>query len=360
VLVITSAGCNALDYALAAPRSVHAVDANPRQTALLELKLAGIRGLDHDDFFQVFGLGAHPRFAHLYRRHLRARLSPAAQAFWDGHQHWFGGRGWRRSLYFRGLSGLVARIFTSYIAARPALRRALDGLFTAPDLDRQRAIYDQQVAPLLWTRHLLWLLSRQATMSLLGVPGAQRDEVRRAHDDGIAGFIRASVANVFRELPVGDNYFWRVYLRGSYAPDCCPRYLTRDGFAALRGGLVDRIIPHTTTVADLLARRDAAPQGYSRYVLLDHMDWMAHRRPDDLRSEWDLLLARARPGARAIFRSAHADAGYLDSVQVAVPGGRRRLNDVLTYDRPLAASLHRRDRVGTYGGFHIADLPGHG
>jgi hypothetical protein len=31
VLVITSAGCNALDYALLAPRRIHAVDANPRQ-----------------------------------------------------------------------------------------------------------------------------------------------------------------------------------------------------------------------------------------------------------------------------------------------------------------------------------------
>ena len=60
VLVITSAGCNALDYALLAPRRIHAVDANPRQTALLELKLAGVRALDFDDFFRLFGEGFHP------------------------------------------------------------------------------------------------------------------------------------------------------------------------------------------------------------------------------------------------------------------------------------------------------------
>ena len=46
VLVITSAGCNALDYALTEPRHVYAVDMNPRQNALLELKIAGIRPLD--------------------------------------------------------------------------------------------------------------------------------------------------------------------------------------------------------------------------------------------------------------------------------------------------------------------------
>ena len=44
--MITSAGCNALDYLLDEPRQVHAVDVNPKQNALLELKLSAIRNLD--------------------------------------------------------------------------------------------------------------------------------------------------------------------------------------------------------------------------------------------------------------------------------------------------------------------------
>ncbi len=51
VLVITSAGCNALDYALLGAR-VLAVDQNPRQNHLLELKRAGIRALDFESFFR--------------------------------------------------------------------------------------------------------------------------------------------------------------------------------------------------------------------------------------------------------------------------------------------------------------------
>ena len=57
VLVITSAGCNALDYALAGPKQVVAVDMNPRQNALLDLKLAAIRNLQYEDFFAMFGDG---------------------------------------------------------------------------------------------------------------------------------------------------------------------------------------------------------------------------------------------------------------------------------------------------------------
>ncbi len=57
VMMITSAGCNALDYALKSPARIHCVDVNPRQNALLELKQQCIRKLDYDDFFAFFGRG---------------------------------------------------------------------------------------------------------------------------------------------------------------------------------------------------------------------------------------------------------------------------------------------------------------
>ena len=65
VLVITSAGCNALDYALSGA-SVLAVDVNPRQNHLLELKRAGIRALDFEAFFDLFGHGGSGRAREIY------------------------------------------------------------------------------------------------------------------------------------------------------------------------------------------------------------------------------------------------------------------------------------------------------
>ena len=353
VLVITSGGCNALDYALCGPRRVWAVDANPRQTALLELKLAGIRSLDYDDFFSIFGEGRHPAFRQLYRDKLRAHLSPIARRWWDDHGHWFAPRDQRSSFYFHGLSGLVARLMRTWFDWRPSLRRAVNDLFAATTLEEQRTIYDTRVEPLLWTGPMRWLLSRQATMSLMGVPCNQTREVERAHSDGIAGFIRAAMAAVFRHLPVWSNYFWSVYIRGSYTRTCCPEYLRDKNFHALKAGLVDRVQPVTDTVTGLLARGTVRP---SRFVLLDHMDWMADRRPADLAVEWEHILACAAPKARAIFRSAHADPHWLDPIAVGGAGRGRRLGEILQYDRPLAAVLHRQDRVGTYGGFHIADI----
>jgi len=350
VLVITSAGCNALDYALAGPARVHAVDANPRQSALLELKLAAIRRLEFEDFFMLFGDGRHPQFDWIYRDVLRAELSPFAQQWWDRHGRWFCEADPRDSFYFHGLAGLVARGFRGYLSLRPELRRAVQNLLEAQSLAEQQEIYDRRVQPLMWTPGMNWTLSRQITMSFLGVPHPQRKEVQRQHENGVAGFVREAIEYVFRQLPVWNNYFWSLYLRGRYTPECCPEYLKAENFAALKGGLADNVEVHTGTVTEFL---HGTQERISRFVLLDHMDWMSCYHPEALVEEWQAILARASAQARIIFRSAHLRPAYIDDLRLE---GGRSLRDTLDFRDGLARALQPLDRVHTYAGFHIADV----
>lgn len=350
VLVITSAGCNALDYALQEPRRIHAVDANPRQNALLELKIAGIRRLGFDDYFAIFGEGYHANFADLYRTRLRAELSDFARDWWDRHAHWFTSA--RGSFYFHGLSGLVARGARAYFATRPRLRRAMAELLQARDLGEQQAIYDERIAPRLWNKPVNWIISRQFVMSLLGVPYPQRKLVEAQHDDGVSGFIRGAVRYVFRQLPLADNYFWHVYMTGRYRRDCCPEYLKQENFARLQGGLVDRIETHTTTITRFLRGHDTP---ISRFVLLDHMDWMSSCHPAALVEEWEAIRLRAAPGARILLRSAQARPAYLDEIRIGPE--QARLRETFRFLDAEADALQPRDRVHTYAGFVIADVP---
>lgn len=352
VLVITSAGCNALDYALQGPRKVYAVDANPRQTALLELKMAGIRGLEFDDFFALFGTGFHPGVRALYQSVLRPQLSAFAQTYWDRRIGWFCSR--QDSFYFHGLAGFVARGFRTYFRLRPQLARPIAELFAAQSLEEQRAIYQERIARELWTPVINWVLNRQLTMSLLGVPHPQRRLVEKQHPEGVAGFVRDAIEYVFQHLPVQDNYFWRVYLTGSYTRDCCPAYLSQAGFSALKAGQVDCIEAHTCTVTEFL---DAGREPISRFVLLDHMDWMSSYHPAALIEEWNAILERAAPDARILLRSAHAMPPFLDWLRVGP--GQRRLDQLFDFDHATAARLQLQDRVHTYAGFIIADLKRH-
>jgi len=350
-MVISSAGCNVLDYALTGPKRIHAVDANPRQTALLELKLAGIRQLQHGDFFRVFGQGSHPQFRELYFDALRYELSAFAQSYWDRNQGWFSAKNPQHGFYYRGLSGTVARAFRGYLDLNPTLRDSVEALFDAPTLDHQRELYDSRIKPYFWSRLINWTLARQVTMSMLGVPHPQRKEVQAQHAGGVAGFVRECIEYVARELPLSSNYFYSVYVRGAYTPDCCPEYLKPANFALLKAGFADRIVPHTTTVTQFLRTNE---ERISKYVLLDHMDWMAGYHPDLLIEEWDFILKRAAPDARLIFRSAHARPRYLDSITVGT--ARQRLADVLYFHDDWARELTLQDRVHTYAGFHIADI----
>jgi S-adenosylmethionine-diacylglycerol 3-amino-3-carboxypropyl transferase len=347
LLVITSAGCNVLDYALLGPRRIHAVDANPRQTALLELKIAAVRALQFDDFFLVFGRGFHPQFKDLYRRLLRDQLSGFARTYWDQRLAWFTSR--RGSFYFHGLSGLVACCFRAYLALRPRLAADVDALFAASCTQEQRRIYDERIAAELWSAPLRWALSSQFTLSLLGVPHPQRREVEAQHAGGVAGYVRESLEYVLRELPIWTNYFWRLYLHGRYTSECCPEYLKEANFAALKAGLVEKIVTHTCTVTDFLRGTD---ERISKFVLLDHMDWMAGHHPQALAEEWTEIFAQAAPGARVIFRSAHARPRYLETI--AMHG--MRLIERLSFHENLARELSRQDRVHTYAGFHICDV----
>ena len=305
--------------------------------------------LAHDDFFRIFGEGTHPKIGPIYHELLRPHLTPFAQAWWDRHHHWFADP--RQPLFFHGLSGLVARGFRRYLAMRPALREAVHAIFDAPDLETQRAHYDERIAPLLWGKPVDWVLSRQFTMSLLGVPFAQRRQVEAQHAHGVAGFVRESVEYVFRELPARDNYFWSVYVRGHYTPACCPQYLKPLPFARLKRGLVERIRLHTDTVTQFLRRTPAKP---TRFVLLDHMDWMSGYRPQALEEEWREIERTASPGALVLFRSAHRDPPYLATLHV----GGSPIRERLAFDDARAERLTREDRVHTYAGFHIARFPG--
>ena len=353
LLVITSAGCNALDYLLAGCGEVHTVDMNPIQNALLEFKRAAILGLDHSDFFQLFGDGRSLRAKEMYKDAIRPLLPQYARDYWDRHLYFFSGKGWRDSFFFRGTSGLVARLVSFNLLRIGNLRPSLEAMINAPDLATQEEIYKERISRKLWTPWMRWFLKQRMTMTLLGVPGHQLEQITTQYPGGLFQFIKDRLEHVLVKLPLKNNYFWRVYLEGRYSRDCCPEYLKPENYQALRG-MMRQLHIHTGKVTDVVR---ASKNPFSRYVLLDHMDWMSHHDPVGLAEEWTELLGKATPNARALFRSAGLKVDFLDNLQVTHRGTQQRLGGLLKTNESLASELHERDRVNTYGSFHIVDLP---
>ena len=213
----------------------------------------------------------------------------------------------------------------------------------------------------------MWFfMNRDATLSLLGVPPAQRRQVETQYEGGILKFAHDCVETVFSCLPLADNYFWRVYMQGQYTPGCCPEYLKPENFERLKGGLADRIEVYTDSVQGFLEQND---RPFSRFVLLDHMDWLACGLLPALEQEWQWIVRRAAAGTRIIWRSGGLRTDFVDRLTVHAGGRQREVGELLTHHRHWAARLapavprpHLRQLLYRRPGhmktfcFYIADL----
>jgi len=117
--------------------------------------------------------------------------------------------------------------------------------------------------------------------------------------------------------------------------------------------LIDNISTHTDSVQGFLEKHDGQ---ISKYILLDHMDWLSDHFFPLLESEWQAIVDRAAPNTRLIWRSGGLETDFIDKVEVTRDGKQQKITSMLTYNSQLSDELHEKDRVHTYGSFYIADL----
>lgn len=340
IVMLTSAGCNALDYLLDNPLQIHCVDANPTQNALLEFKKALFKENDYARLWQFFGRGYDEKAHISYHRDVRRHLSASAKRFWDYHINYFSKTSAEGSFYYHGTSGKIAHMIRKRIMYKNLYGTILD-LLNSNTLEEQ-TYHFQEVENQLWSAFYKWLIKRNATMALLGVPVTQRDMIEQENNGGLFSFIEKSLRHVFTERPIEDNYFWRVYLTGSYSQACCPNYLKSDHFLEIRNQ-INKVKLHDSYLNNFLKKN---PGSYTHYVLLDHQDWLANSNPDLLAEEWKNILKNSIPGTKILFRSAGTESAFLPDF----------VNERVRFHKDKTEQLHSLDRVGTYAGTFLAEV----
>lgn len=341
VVMLTSAGCNALDYLLDDPASIDCVDVNPRQNALLQLKTTLFQYCDHSTLYDFFGNGHHPEAKDVFQDVLHSRLEGYARDYWEKHLHFFKGKGLRNTFYWYGSAGSAAFLIKKMIETQPETRHLIQRLFECTDLETQRTLYFR-LEPRILNAFTRWLFNRHAFQSMLGVPQAQQNLAKKTFSDGMYGYIKHCFRKVFTEISISDNYFWRVYLLGGYSADCSPNYLKKQYFNFLQER-VNRIATHTLTLSQFLQKH---PGKYTHFILLDHQDWMAAQNPAALQEEWSLILQNSAPNARILLRSAAFEVDFIPDF----------VYQKVSFDQALAAKTESYDRVGTYASVMIGAL----
>jgi len=339
IVMITSAGCNALDYALDEPNSINCIDMNYRQNALLELKKAFFKNSNFEHLFQFFGEGVHDKPSFFYDTALRHHLPAYAQSFWDKKiDAYFTSNRIKPSFYFHGTSGTFARLFGFYMRARRSMYEKVQQLLEAPNLEIQKYWYDL-VEPQVIGRFVKWAMKQQFTLNMLGIPRSQARLVEEEYPGGIVGFISDALRHIFTELPIRENYFWRLYINGQYTKECCPNYLKEENFESLKEQ-IHKVNTYTTTISQFLKDH---PKAYSHYILLDHQDWLAAHDIPALEEEWHLILKNSRPGTKILLRSGAMRIDFFPDF----------VKERVVFEQEKTKEQHFEDRVGTYGSVYL-------
>ncbi len=331
ILMITSAGDNALSYLLEEPASIDCVDINPRQNALLEFKTLLFRTGNYELLSALFVAGKTPYSRDIYHC-MRPHLSENAAAFWDYMIGCFkpGGKGF----YYSALSGRFALILKEFIRAKK-LSGLIHELIHAPQAEQRQKLYER-IRKKLWSGPSGKLWQWPGLLSLGGIPYEQKVAIGNMND-----FMDRVFRTVFVRQSARHNYFWRLYLNGYYTEEYRPDYLMRPHFDQIRSG-VDRVSAHTGSVSAYLSRTQ---KRFSHFVLLDHMDWLASSDPGELHREWKQIFRHAEEGATVLFRSAWAKPDFLPEWV---------LNRLEFF--PIEPGVLEKDRVGTYPGTFLASI----
>lgn len=283
MLSIASAGDNAFALLAAGADEVVAADLSAPQLALVELKRAALRRLEHEELLGFLGA----RRAEADRRRatfdrLAAELSPAARAYWEEHAEEVAA-----GVVTRGRFERYFRVFRRFALPLVHRRARVLELLEPRDAAGRRDFYDRRWNTWRW-RALFRVFFGRFVMGRLG-----RDPEFFRHVEGsVASRILARAEHALTVLPVADNPWIEQILVGRFRRTL-PPYLEPETVARLRGRL-DRLVLHHGGV-DEAAEAHRSAGGFDGFNLSDVFEYLDASASAAL---YERLLASARPGAR--------------------------------------------------------------
>lgn len=225
VLSIASAGDNSFALLSREPQLVVAVDVNPVQLYLCELKKAAFTLSDHTAFLEFLGFDHSTARLETYRS-LRSGLTPAARQWWDAHTDII-----QAGVIVAGKFEKYFGYFRSFVLPLIHSKRKIEELFRHKSSEEQERCYREQWNTWRW-RFLFRIFFSRYVMGNYGRDPEFMQEVQVAVSDYI--FSRAE-QHLIREV-AQDNAYLHHILTGTFAPRL-PYYARSEQFPVIQRNL---------------------------------------------------------------------------------------------------------------------------
>ena len=351
VVTIASAGDNAIGLLLDDPRQIVAVDVNPAQIALAELKVAAVRTLPGSVGQFVGGLEGGPEARQggsgggrgkgsggtvastrldQYAG-LRRLLSSDARVFWDARPDAIAGGVVHAGRFERYLAWF-RRGLLPVVPGRSAVRRML----AARDPDEQQRIYRESWDTPAWRVLFRLFFSRR----LLAAAGRHPAFFEHASGADVGAHYLERAIQGLTATPIRSNPYATFILSGAYRlPDAAPEYL-RPVNADVLAARADRVAVWRCSLLDAL--HDLPANSVDAFYLSDVFELAD---PSAFEACLEEVARTGRPGSRVCY--------WNNLVERSRP---QSLSDLLAPRTATAETLHAQDRAFIYSRFVVEDV----
>jgi S-adenosylmethionine-diacylglycerol 3-amino-3-carboxypropyl transferase len=332
LMTVTSGACNTLTLLLEDPGKIYAVDINPFQSHLLELKRAAILHLDYDDLRAFLGLTPSTPEGRLevFER-LRPGLTEPAATFWSARPEALA-----KGVTNAGNYESFIRLFSRALHLLQGKKR-IAGLFHCETLEQQQAYFDST-----WnTRRWRLIFKLLANKHVLARRGLTVDYFK--FDDGSSSFSESFLRrtrHAMCNIPIRSNYFLAQYLLAGYwSETAVPAYLLRENLPIVRDRL-GRLEIVTAPAQEWLAGRPAA--SIDAFSLSNICELMSPPETARLFAE---VARTGRDGARICFRNLIVPRGVPQDLEPRIQLQPDLSADLLAHDRSFVYSRVQAYRV---------------
>eukprot|EP00127_Corallochytrium_limacisporum_P000853 Clim_evm5s27 gene=Clim_evmTU5s27 len=330
--MITTGGCNVLDRAVDGPKKIITCDLNFQQNHLMSLRLACARVMTWEEMFECWGKG---KSAPLKKRwaDVKPHLNHTSQAYWEGRLHFVD------NFFRKSSSGKLFYIFKVF-AILVGINGLINGMFKAKSVAKQQQLlysYRYQLA-------IFYFICGTVQKYLApfgGVPQRQYDMLTYNVAERV-------VNHVGKNVVLGrDAHIFYAYWHGQYTVDCCPRYLSKQGFAQLKENLNSgkTVVEVYDGLMHEVLDRVVEDGELTIAILLDHMDWLDDK---DINEEFKVFVRKMnKEKGRIMYRTAATS-----------PYPRACLSWLeYDYSRTMEVDEQRPCQLGTYGRTFLCRIP---
>lgn len=324
IVSVASAGDNTFSLLTTNPALVVAVDINPAQLYLVELKKVAFQTLAYHELLQFLGVQQGINRLQVYQQ-LRPNLDKPAQQFWDNRSHLI-----ESGVIYAGKFERYFKFFRKWVLPFIHSRQTNLLLFQAKAADEQNRFYHNK-----WN-NIRWRLFFRAFFSewVLGRFGRDPRFLKEV-EIPVASFIFNQAAQHLQTEAAQQNYFLRFIHLGHFG-STLPHYLQPQHFNTIRQNLSNLQLVHG------YVQQTFTSPGYFDYFNLSNIfEYMPQNEFQKIASN---IAEAAAPGARLAYWN------------LMVP---RRLSllkeQSFLYDEPASQKLTRLDKGFFYKEF-IADV----